>query len=73
MATPQHRELIEASIAQRSRELSPVPFAAAIDLRKQHAVTCAMPLPPLACCIVLLFAAPSLITEPDQTIAPARQ
>lgn len=29
---PQRRMLIEASIAQRSRELSPVPFSTAIDL-----------------------------------------
>ncbi len=57
------RELIEASIAQRSRELSPVPFAAAIDLSKNRKYL-RYALPPLAVLIVLLFAAPSLITDP---------
>ena len=62
-----NRELIEASIAQRSRELSPVPFAAAIDLSKNRKYL-RYALPPLAVLIVLLFAAPSLITDPANRI-----
>lgn len=62
-----NRELIEASIAQRSRELSPVPFAAAIDLSKNRKYL-RYALPPLAVLIVLLFAAPSLITDPASRI-----
>ena len=61
------RELIEASIAQRSRELSPVPFAAAIDLSKNSRYL-RYALPPVAALLVLLFAAPSLITEPTKRI-----
>lgn len=61
------RELIEASIAQRSRELSPVPFAAAIDLSKNSRYL-RYALPPVAILLVLLFAAPSLITEPTKRI-----
>ena len=62
-----NRELIEASIAQRSRELSPVPFAAAIDLARNRRYL-RYALPPLAVLLVLLFAAPSLITEPTKRI-----
>ncbi|HNA31525.1 MAG TPA: hypothetical protein PL106_00265 [Flavobacteriales bacterium] len=62
-----NRELIEASIAQRSRELSPVPFAAAIDLGKNRKYL-RYALPPLAVLLVLLFAAPSLITDPANRI-----
>ncbi len=61
------RELIEASIAQRSRELSPVPFTSAIDLSKNSRYL-RYALPPVAILIVLLFAAPSLITEPTKRI-----
>ncbi|MCB0792404.1 MAG: DUF4175 domain-containing protein [Flavobacteriales bacterium] len=62
-----NRELIEASIAQRSRELGRVPFARAIDLRRntrylRYAV------PPLAILMLLLIAAPSMITGPTQRI-----
>ncbi len=62
-----NRELIEASIAQRSRELSPVPFAAAIDFSKNRKYL-RYALPPLAVLIILLFAAPSLITDPANRI-----
>lgn len=66
-AQPVQRELIEAAIAQRSRELGPVPFSNAIDLRRntrylRYAV------PPLAVLIILLFAAPSLITGPTKRL-----
>ncbi|TAK39768.1 MAG: DUF4175 domain-containing protein [Saprospiraceae bacterium] len=56
------RELILASINQKSEEIRPVPFRNAIDLgqnRKYLRYT----LPPLLLLIILLFAAPSLITD----------
>jgi hypothetical protein len=64
---PQRRSLIEASIAQRSRELSPVPFSAAIDLRLNRRYL-RYALPPLGVLLVLLFAAPSLITGPTKRL-----
>jgi hypothetical protein len=64
---PARRALIEASIAQRSRELSPVPFAAAIDLTRNRRYL-RYALPPLAVLMVMLFAAPSLITGPTQRL-----
>lgn len=66
-AGPAQRELVEAAIAQRSRELGPVPFAKAIDLRRNTRYL-RYALPPLAVLVVLLFAAPSLITGPAQRI-----
>ena len=69
MATgrPDQRGLIEAAIAQRSRELGPVPFVNAIDLRRNRRYL-RFALPPLALLIVLLFAAPSLITDPAERL-----
>jgi hypothetical protein len=56
-------------IAQRSRELGPVPFTNAIDLRRNRRYL-RYALPPLAVLIVLLFAAPSLITGPTERSSP---
>jgi len=64
---PQRRALIEASVAQRSRELSPVPFSTAIDLSRNRRYL-RYALPPLGVLIVLLFAAPSLITGPTKRL-----
>ena len=64
---PQRRALIEASIAQRSRELSPVPFSTAIDLSRNRRYL-RYALPPLGVLIILLFAAPSLITGPTKRL-----
>lgn len=64
---PGQRALIEASIAQRSRELSPVPFSRAIDLRRNRRYL-RYALPPLGVLLILLFAAPSLITGPTKRI-----
>ncbi len=61
------RDLIEAAIEQRSRELKAVPFANAIDLRNNRRYL-RYALPPLAVLMVLLFAAPSLITGPTQRL-----
>jgi hypothetical protein len=66
-AQPQQRELIEAAIAQRSRELGPVPFANAIDLGKNTRYL-RYALPPLAILVIVLFAAPSLITGPTKRL-----
>ena len=64
---PGQRALIEASIAQRSRELSPVPFAQAIDLRHNRRYL-RYALPPVGVLLILLFAAPSIITAPTKRL-----
>jgi hypothetical protein len=56
------RELILASINQKSEEIRPVPFQSAIDL-SQNKKYLKYTLPPLLLLIILLFAAPSLITD----------
>ena len=56
------RDLILASINQKSEEIKPVPFKSAIDLT-QNRKYMRYVLPPLLLLIVLLFAAPSLITD----------
>lgn len=66
LGAPQ-RELIEAAIAQRSRELGPVPFANAIDLRHNTRYL-RYALPPLLLLLILLVAAPSLLTGPTQRL-----
>lgn len=66
-AQPAQRELIEAAIAQRSRELGPVPFVNAIDLRRNTRYL-RFALPPLLALLVMLIAAPSLITAPAKRI-----
>ena len=60
--TATSRELILASINQKSEEVKPVPFQRAIDL-SQNSRYLKYTLPPLLLLIVLLFAAPSLITD----------
>ena len=64
---PAKRELIEAAIDQRSKELAPVPFVNAIDLGRNTRYL-RYALPPLAILLVVLFAAPSLITGPAKRI-----
>jgi hypothetical protein len=54
--------LVLASIDQKASEISPVPFPAAIDLTKNRKYL-KYALPPLLLLIVILFAAPSLITD----------
>ena len=60
---PNQSSLILASIEQRSEELKPVPFSSAIDLSKNRKYL-KYALPPVALIFVILFTAPSLITEP---------
>ncbi len=56
------KDLILASIDQKSEEIKPVPFIAAINL-SQNKKYLRYALPPLMLLIVLLFAAPSLIKD----------
>ena len=58
--TVENRDLILASINQKSEEIKPVPFKAAIDLQKNKRYL-KYALPPLLLLIFMLFAAPSLI------------
>lgn len=58
--TVEHRDLILASINQKSEEIKPVPFKAAIDLQKNRKYL-KYALPPLLLLLFVLFAAPSLI------------
>lgn len=63
--------LIEASISQKVDELRPVPFVAAVNLRenRRHLRYAALP---LAVLLVLLFAAPSLITDSTKRLIEHR-
>jgi hypothetical protein len=54
--------LVLASIDQKASEISPVPFRSAIDLSKNRQYL-KYALPPLLLLVVILFAAPSLITD----------
>ena len=60
--TAMSRDLILASINQKSEEIKPVPFRSAIDLTKNRKYMRYV-LPPLLLLIFLLFAAPNLITD----------
>ncbi|MBK9175335.1 MAG: hypothetical protein IPM46_03145 [Flavobacteriales bacterium] len=64
---PGHRDLIEAAIAQRSKELSHIPFVNAIDLRRNKRYL-RYALPPLGLLLLVLLAAPSVLTGPTQRI-----
>jgi hypothetical protein len=58
--TQENRDLILASINQKSEEIKPVPFKAAIDLQKNRKYL-RYALPPLLLLLFMLFAAPSLL------------
>ncbi len=58
--TVENRDLILASINQKSEEIKPIPFKAAIDLQKNRKYL-KYALPPLLLLLFMLFAAPSLI------------
>ena len=60
--TVENRDLILASINQKSEEIKPIPFKAAIDLQKNRKYL-KYALPPLLLLLFMLFAAPSLITN----------
>jgi hypothetical protein len=58
----ENKELILASINQKSEEIKPVPFQAAINLN-QNRKYLSYALPPLLLLLILLFAAPSIIRD----------
>ena len=60
-------ELLEAGIEQKTKTLHPVPFVKAIDLRKNRKYL-KYAIPPVLVIIILLFASPSIITEPSQRL-----
>ena len=59
--------LIEASIQQKIDRLRPIPFTAAIDLRKNKKYL-KYALPPVLILLILIVAAPSTITGPTKRI-----
>lgn len=70
-ATGSNSELLLASIDQRINSLSPVPFAAAIDL-SQNRRFLRYALPPLALFVLLSLFLPSLITEGTRRLVKHR-
>lgn len=60
--TAANKDLILASINQKSEEIKPVPFKAAINL-SQNRKYLRYALPPLLLLLILLFAAPSIIRD----------
>lgn len=69
---PNQSSLILASIKQRSEELRPVRFSSAIDLN-QNQKYLKFAIPPVALILVILFASPSLITEPTVRLLEYRE
>ncbi len=61
------RELIIASIEQKTEEIAPVPFQSAIDFKKNRRYL-PYALPPLLILLGILIGAPSLIKEPTNRI-----
>ncbi|MDZ4751989.1 MAG: DUF4175 family protein [Flavobacteriales bacterium] len=59
--------LMEAAINQKILTLKPISFASAIDLR-QNRKYLKYALPPLAVVLILLFAAPSVLTKPTERL-----
>lgn len=65
--TNSDNSLIEASIAQKSEQLRPIPFSSAIDLGKNKRYLPYM-LPPLLVLVLVIFTAPNLIKESTSRI-----
>lgn len=63
----QHSELIEAAINQKVSELKPVPFATAINISGNRKYL-KFAIMPLSCIIIILFAAPSILTDSTKRI-----
>jgi len=61
------KSLIEASIDQKIAELKPVPFSAAVDFSENKKYLKYI-LPPVAVIVVLLFAAPSILTDSTERL-----
>jgi len=64
--------LIEASIDQRTRELNPIPFLKAIDLKKNRKYL-KYAAPPLLILLLILLISPKLVTEPSYRIVHHNQ
>lgn len=64
---PQASELLLASIDQKTEELRPVPFTAAIDLSKNKKYVRYAAIP-LLCLLVILVAAPSLLFDGSERL-----
>lgn len=64
---PNSKELLEAAINQKITELKPVPFTSAIDL-SQNKKYLKFAIPPLSVLLILLVAAPSILTEGTKRI-----
>jgi hypothetical protein len=60
-------ELLEAGINQKIIKLKPVPFKLAIDLKENRRYL-KYALPPILLIVIILFSAPSFITEPTKRI-----
>lgn len=60
-------DLIDAAIIQRSRDLSAVPFTSAIDFARNKRYL-RFALPPVALLLIVLLAAPSVLTGPTERI-----
>jgi hypothetical protein len=67
MESAEAKELIFAGIEQKSEKINPVPFRKAIDFRKNRKYL-RYALMPLLLLLVILFAAPSMITESTNRI-----
>ena len=67
MAGDGDNSLLEASIAQKISELRPVPFSSAIDFRENRKYL-KWVLPPVSIVLILLFAAPSILTKPTERL-----
>jgi hypothetical protein len=61
------KELLQAGIEQKSEKVNPLPFRKAIDLRKNRKYL-RYALPPFLILVILLLAAPSMITDPTNRI-----
>lgn len=60
--TTNNYELLQASIDQKTRELKPIPFSSAVDLRENRKYL-KYALIPVLLITVILFSAPSIITD----------
>ena len=67
MAGNGDNSLLEASIAQKMSELRPVPFSSAVDFRENRKYL-KWVLPPVSIVLILLFAAPSILTKPTERL-----
>jgi len=62
-SSSQEKDLLMASINQKSEEIKPVPFKGAIDLSKNKQYLLRYALPPLLLFFILLFGAPSILKD----------